>query len=73
MKFENDGHHEVGGLEMNCLGTSADLTHIRGPLDDLLKEVLRRAELRPRLEAEMGRSLRDEEFIQIADQTGMRI
>lgn len=52
---------------------SADLTHIRGPLGDLLKEILRRAELRPRLETEMGRPLSDEEFIKIADRTGTRI
>lgn len=53
--------------------TDASLTHISGPLSDLLKEALRRAELRPRLEAEMGRPLSDEEFIKIADRTGMRI
>ena len=53
--------------------SSADLTHIRGPLGDVLKEILRRAELRPRLEAEAGRLLSDEEFIAFADRTGMRI
>ena len=47
-----------------------DLTHIRGPLGDLLKEIIRRAELRPRLEAELGKSLSDEEFIEIAERTG---
>lgn len=51
----------------------ADLTHLRGPLGDLLKEVIRRAELRPRLEAELGKPLSDEEFIRIADKTGLRI
>ena len=49
---------------------STDLTHIRGPLGDLLKEIVRRAELRPRLEAELGKSLSDEEFIEIAERTG---
>lgn len=51
----------------------ASLAHISEPLADLLKEILRRTELRPRLEAEMGRALTDEEFIAIADRTGMRI
>lgn len=49
---------------------STDLTHIRGPLGDLLKEIVRRAELRPRLEAELGKSLSDEEFIEIVERTG---
>ena len=52
---------------------NSDLTHIRGPLGDLVKEILRRAELRPRLEAESGKPLSDEEFIRIADKTGLRI
>jgi hypothetical protein len=42
-------------------------------LSDVLKEVSRRAELRPRLEAELGRLLSDEEFIRIAERTGARI
>ena len=50
-----------------------DLIHIHGPLGDVLKEILRRSELRPRLEAESGKPLSDEEFIAIADRTGMRI
>jgi len=53
--------------------TSGDLIHIRGPLGDVLKEILRRAELRPRLEAESGKPLSDEDFIRIADRTGLRI
>ena len=52
---------------------SPGLTHISGPLREVLKEVLRRAELRPRLEAEMGRPLTDEEFIGIAEHTGVKI
>ncbi len=53
--------------------TNADLAHIRGPLGELLKEVFRRTELRPRLEAEIGRPLSDEEFIALAEGTGMRL
>jgi hypothetical protein len=52
---------------------NADFPHITETLGEVLKEVFRRAELRPRLEAEIGRDLSDEEFIQIAEQTGMRI
>ena len=52
---------------------SADRRHIAGTLSDLLKQIVRRAELRPRLEAELGRALSDEEFIAVAEQTGMRI
>lgn len=47
--------------------------HIHGALGEVLKEVLRRAELRPRLEAEMGRILTDEEFIEISEWTGVKI
>ena len=49
------------------------LTHISETLGDILKEIQRRAELRPRLEAELGRPLGDEEFIKMAEQTGMKI
>jgi hypothetical protein len=49
------------------------LIHISGALDEILKEISRRAELRARLEAEMGRPLSDEEFIAIAERTGLRI
>lgn len=52
---------------------AAGLTHIGHTVGEILKEVLRRAELRPRLEAELGRPLSDEEFIAIAESTGMRI
>ena len=55
------------------IGDSASLVHISGPLNDLLKEISRRAELRPRLEAELGRALSDEEFIRIAESTGPKI
>ena len=36
----------------------------------LMKEIARRVELRQRLEAEQGRQISDEEFLQIADRTG---
>ncbi len=39
----------------------------------VLKEVRRRSELRPRLEAELGHPLTDEEFITIAESTGIMI
>jgi hypothetical protein len=48
-------------------------THIADTLSAVLKEIQRRAELRPRLEAELGRPLTDEEFIAIAGQTGIGI
>lgn len=47
--------------------------HIGKSVGDVLKEVLRRFELRPRLEAELGRELSDEEFIRIAEATGLKI
>lgn len=47
--------------------------HISLALSDVVKEVSRRAELRPRLESEMGRHLTDEEFLAIAEQSGVRI
>jgi hypothetical protein len=52
---------------------TSGLSHISGTLGAILKEVSRRAALRPRLEAERGRPLSDEEFITIADLTGVRI
>jgi hypothetical protein len=52
---------------------SANLTHIGGCLGEVLKEVFRRDELRPRLEAEFGRALSDEEFLVIAERTGIKI
>ena len=48
-------------------------THIGDVLGDVLKEIRRRSELRPRLEAELSRQLSDEEFLVIAERTGMRI
>jgi len=47
--------------------------HISSFLPDLLKEVERRVQLRTRLEAERGRELTDEEFIRIAESTGVRL
>jgi hypothetical protein len=48
----------------------AGFTHISEPLRDVMKEIGRRLELRPRLEAELGRQLSDDEFLEIADQGG---
>jgi hypothetical protein len=48
-------------------------SHISESLRDILKEIARRVELRPRLEAELGRPLTDEEFIEIAESTGVKI
>lgn len=50
----------------------AGLTHISGPLGDCLKEVARRVELRDRLEVEYGRALNDEEFLTIAEKSGLK-
>lgn len=48
--------------------------HINSPLvGGVITEVHRRTELRPRLEAEMWRRLSDEEFLAIAERTGVRI
>ena len=47
--------------------------HIAPSLEILLKEVRRRCELRPRLEAEWGRLLTDAEFIEVAERTGLKI
>lgn len=52
---------------------SSSMTSIRDVLGDVLKEVSRRAELRPRLEAELGRTLSDDEFIELAEQSGPTI
>lgn len=46
---------------------------VKSVIGEVLKEILRRAELRPRLEAELGRPLGDEEFIAIAEATGIKI
>lgn len=52
---------------------SDEFTPISDILCDVIKEVARRAELRSRLEAEMGRPLSDEEFISEAEKTGEKI
>jgi hypothetical protein len=52
---------------------SSGFTQIGEILNDVVKEIQRRAELRVRLEAELGRPLSDEEFIVIAERTGLRI
>jgi hypothetical protein len=48
-------------------------TSIGDELSGVLKEIHRRAELRPRLESEMGRQLSDEEFLTIAERSGVKI
>lgn len=54
--------------------TSTDgFTHISDTLPGVEKEIARRAELRPRLEAERGRFLNDEEFLAIAERDGMKL
>lgn len=47
-----------------------DFESIGTILPSVLKEISRRTELRPRLEAEWGRPLTDEEFLVIAEETG---
>ena len=46
--------------------------HIGQGVNDVIKEIARRFELRNRLEAELGRSLSDEEFLLIAEQNGLK-
>jgi EAL domain-containing protein (putative c-di-GMP-specific phosphodiesterase class I) len=56
--------------------TSSDrngFTSIGQELGHVLKEIVRRSELRQRLEAELGRTISDEEFIEVAEQTGLKI
>jgi hypothetical protein len=55
------------------MNNQPNLPHISEPLRDILKEVIRRPELRSRLEIEIGEHLSDDEFIAIADRTGMRL
>lgn len=55
------------------MNSQSGLTHISIPLGEVLKEVLCRAELRHRLEAELGGPLTDEEFMAIAERTGVKI
>ena len=52
---------------------SDGFTPISDILCDVIKEVGRRAELRSRLEAEMGRPLSDEEFIEQAQKKGLSL
>lgn len=47
--------------------------HIGTIVPGVMKEISRRSELRPRLEAEWGRSLTDEEFLVIAEASGVRL
>lgn len=47
--------------------------HVGNILPGVLKEVSRRAELRPRLEAERQQPVSDEEFLTLAEKTGERI
>lgn len=49
------------------------LGHIGPSVAAVLKEIIRRAELRDRLEAEWGRSLSDQEFLKVAERTGVKI
>ncbi len=48
-------------------------THIGAIVGDIMKEGHRREELRPRLEVERGYPVSDDEFLPIADRTGMRM
>jgi hypothetical protein len=48
-------------------------THLRADVGDVVGEIFRRAELRPALEAEPGGPISDEEFLRIADATGMKL
>jgi hypothetical protein len=48
------------------MSNTTGFTHISESLKDVLKEITRRAELRPRLQAELGRQLSDEQFLAIA-------
>jgi hypothetical protein len=52
---------------------SDGFTRIGETINTVLKEVLRRTELRSRLEAEMARPVSDDEFLAIVERTGMRI
>lgn len=47
--------------------------HIGEIIPGVLKDVSRCAELRPRLEAEWGRRLTDEEFLKAAEESGVRL
>ena len=47
--------------------------HIGKVVGTVTKEIARRYELRKRLEAERGRSISDQEFLEIAEQKGLKI
>ncbi len=55
------------------MNSNHGFTHIGEALPDVLKEVSRRSELHPRLQAEQGRQLTDEEFLAIAEKDGVRL
>lgn len=61
------------GTPAQCTDTDSGFTPTSGMLGGVLREIFRRAELRSRLEAEMGRPFSDEEFIAFAERTGVRI
>ena len=48
-------------------------THISDILPGVLKEISRRAELRPRLEAERGQPISDEAFLELAERDGVKL
>ena len=50
-----------------------EFTAINSAVADVLKEIARRSELRQRLEAEQARPFSDDEFLELADRTGMKI
>lgn len=52
---------------------NSGFSHIGDIIRDVVKEIYRRDELRPRLEAEIGRTLTDQEFIEHAEKTGPKI
>jgi hypothetical protein len=58
---------------LRCAEDVDGFAHVGSVVAPVLKEVVRRAELRPRLEAELGRLLTDEEFIAIAEADGVKI
>lgn len=53
--------------------TVHELEHIGNYVGGVFKEVVRRVELRRRLETEVGRRLSDGEFLVIAEQTRIKI
>lgn len=53
--------------------TDTGFTSLAETMPGVLKEIRRRAELRPRLEAEWGRPLTDREFLAEADKSGVQL